>query len=122
MVGGLPSGSAFADMTISRCSEAPMKTALKGFFGGAMALALLILPTTAQAGSHLDIVDTAVAAGQFKTLLTAAKAADLVDVLRGAGPLTLFAPTDEAFAKLPPGTIDKLLKDKKALKNVLLHH
>ena len=69
-----------------------------------------------------DIVDTAVAAGSFKTLVTAVQAAGLVDTLKGTGPFTVFAPTDEAFAKLPPGTLDALLKDKEKLKAVLTYH
>src|SRR6188474_3953261 len=60
--------------------------------------------------SNKDIVDTAVAAGSFKTLAKALQAADLVDTLKGAGPFTVFAPTDEAFAKLPAGTLEALLK------------
>jgi transforming growth factor-beta-induced protein len=69
-----------------------------------------------------DIVDTAVAAGSFKTLATALGAAGLVDALKGAGPFTVFAPTDEAFAALPAGTLDALLKDPKALGEVLKYH
>lgn len=69
-----------------------------------------------------DIVDTAVAAGSFKTLATALQAAGLVDALKGAGPFTVFAPTDEAFAALPAGTLDALLKDPKALGEVLKYH
>jgi uncharacterized surface protein with fasciclin (FAS1) repeats len=69
-----------------------------------------------------DIVETAVGAGKFKTLVTAVKAAGLVDTLKGAGPFTVFAPTDEAFAKLPRETLDALLKDKKALAAVLTYH
>ena len=69
-----------------------------------------------------DIVDTATAAGSFKTLLTAATTAGLVDTLKGAGPYTVFAPTDEAFAKLPAGTVEGLLKDPEALKKILLYH
>lgn len=69
-----------------------------------------------------DIVDTAVAAGSFTTLVTALKAAGLVDTLKSKGPFTVFAPTDEAFAKLPKGTVESLLKDKKALTNILLYH
>jgi uncharacterized surface protein with fasciclin (FAS1) repeats len=72
--------------------------------------------------SAADIVDTAVAAGNFQTLVTAVKAAGLVDTLKGAGPFTLFAPTDEAFAKLPPGTVDALLKDPAKLKDILTYH
>jgi uncharacterized surface protein with fasciclin (FAS1) repeats len=71
---------------------------------------------------EMDIVDTAVAAGQFKTLVTAVKAAGLVDTLKGEGPFTVFAPTDEAFAKVPKEKLDALLKDKKALTAVLTYH
>ena len=77
------------------------------------------------AGGHSkDIVDTAVAAGSFTTLVAAVKAADLVDVLKGDGPFTVFAPTDEAFAALPAGTIDDLLKpeNKDKLVNILTYH
>jgi uncharacterized surface protein with fasciclin (FAS1) repeats len=69
-----------------------------------------------------DIVDTAVAAGSFKTLVTAVQAAGLVDTLKGKGPFTLFAPTDEAFAKIPKADLDALLKDKAKLTAVLTHH
>ena len=69
-----------------------------------------------------DIVDTAVAAGNFKTLVTAVKAAGLVDTLKSKGPFTVFAPTDDAFAKLPKGTVEGLLKDVPKLKAVLTYH
>ncbi len=69
-----------------------------------------------------DIVDTAVAAGSFKTLVTAVKAADLVDTLKGKGPFTVFAPTDDAFGKIPKDKLEALIKDKDALKKVLLAH
>ena len=69
-----------------------------------------------------DIVDTAVAAGSFKTLVTALSAAGLVDTLKGAGPFTVFAPTDEAFAKIPKADLDALLKDKTKLTAVLTYH
>lgn len=69
-----------------------------------------------------DIVDTAVSAGQFNTLVTAVKAAGLVDTLKSAGPFTVFAPTDEAFAKLPAGTVESLLANPEKLKQVLLYH
>jgi uncharacterized surface protein with fasciclin (FAS1) repeats len=71
-----------------------------------------------------DIVDTAVSAGQFKTLVAAVTAADLVDVLKSKGPFTVFAPSDEAFAKLPKGTVDDLLKpeNKDRLVAVLTYH
>jgi len=69
-----------------------------------------------------DIVDTAVNAGSFSTLVAAVKAANLVDTLKGEGPFTVFAPTDEAFAKLPAGTVDELLKDVSKLKKILTYH
>ena len=79
-------------------------------------------PAATPAAGAKDIVDTAVAAGSFKTLVAAVQAAGLVDTLKGAGPYTVFAPTDEAFAKLPAGTVEGLLKDPKALSNILLYH
>ena len=69
-----------------------------------------------------DIVDTAVAAGTFKTLATALQAAGLIDTLKGKGPFTVFAPTDAAFAKIPKDQLDALLKDKAALTKVLTYH
>jgi uncharacterized surface protein with fasciclin (FAS1) repeats len=71
-----------------------------------------------------NIVETAVAAGQFKTLAAALEAAGLIDALTGEGPFTVFAPTDEAFAKLPAGTVESLLKpeNKEKLKSILLYH
>lgn len=69
-----------------------------------------------------DIVDTAVKAGSFNTLATALKAAGLVDTLKGKGPFTVFAPTDEAFAKIPKADLDALLKDKTKLTAVLTYH
>ena len=72
--------------------------------------------------SAADIVDTAVSAGSFNTLVAAVKAAGLVDTLKSAGPFTVFAPTDEAFAKLPPGTVEGLLQDPAKLKKILLYH
>lgn len=71
-----------------------------------------------------DVVDTAVAAGSFKTLAAALKAADLIHTLKGDGPFTVLAPTDEAFAKLPAGTVEKLLKpeNKKLLTKILTYH
>ena len=75
-------------------------------------------------GKKKDIVDTAVAAGSFKTLAAALTAADLVDALKGKGPFTVFAPTDEAFAKLPKGTVETLLKpeNKDKLVDILTYH
>jgi uncharacterized surface protein with fasciclin (FAS1) repeats len=72
--------------------------------------------------SKKDIVETALAAGSFTTLAAALTEADLVSALQGEGPFTVFAPTDEAFAKLPEGTLESLLNDKEALKNILLYH
>jgi uncharacterized surface protein with fasciclin (FAS1) repeats len=72
--------------------------------------------------SAADIVDTAISAGQFKTLVTALQEADLVDTLKGDGPFTVFAPTDAAFAKLPAGALDELVKDKSKLAAVLTYH
>jgi uncharacterized surface protein with fasciclin (FAS1) repeats len=69
-----------------------------------------------------DIVETAVAAGSFKTLATALQAAGLVDTLKGKGPFTVFAPTDAAFAKIPKADLDALLKDKAKLTAVLTYH
>jgi uncharacterized surface protein with fasciclin (FAS1) repeats len=69
-----------------------------------------------------DIVDTAKSAGSFNTLVTAVQAAGLVDTLKGPGPFTVFAPTDAAFAKIPPEKLDALLKDKAALTKVLTYH
>ena len=69
-----------------------------------------------------DIVDTAVSAGSFKTLVTAVKAADLVETLKGKGPFTVFAPSDAAFGKLPEGTVGSLVKNKPALQGVLTYH
>ena len=92
----------------------------------ALAGALLALAVTAPAGAEKsslpDVVDTAVAAGNFKTLATALEAAGLVETLKGPGPFTVFAPTDEAFAKLPAGTLEALLKDKARLAAVLTYH
>jgi uncharacterized surface protein with fasciclin (FAS1) repeats len=78
----------------------------------------------ASAGDKKDIVDTAVAAGSFKTLAAALTAADLVKTLKGDGPFTVFAPTDEAFAKLPKGTVEDLLKpeNKDKLVAILTYH
>ena len=74
--------------------------------------------------AHADIVDTAVAAGSFKTLVAAVQAAGLVDALKGEGPFTVFAPTDEAFAALPEGTVENLLKpeNKEQLVAILTYH
>jgi uncharacterized surface protein with fasciclin (FAS1) repeats len=84
----------------------------------------LLLAMAAPAVQAADLVDTAVKAGSFKTLTAALKAADLVTVLKGKGPFTVFAPTDEAFAKLPKGTVEDLLKpeNKAKLTKILTYH
>ncbi|MDM7460255.1 MAG: fasciclin domain-containing protein, partial [bacterium] len=87
-----------------------------------LASALIGAVAVSQRAERKDIVDTAIAAGQFKTLVKLVQEADLVDALRGEGPFTVFAPTDAAFAKLPKAQVDALLKDKEALKQVLLYH
>jgi uncharacterized surface protein with fasciclin (FAS1) repeats len=99
---------------------------LKKFAIGTIAALMVVatLNTPADAGQSKDIVDTAVAAGSFKTLGKALTAAGLVDTLKGAGPFTVFAPTDEAFAKLPAGTTESLLKpeNKAKLQRILTYH
>ena len=85
-------------------------------------VATAVLSSTAFAAEKKDIVDTAVAAGTFKTLATALTAAGLIDTLKGAGPFTVFAPNDAAFAKIPKADLDALLADKEKLKAVLLYH
>lgn len=97
------------------------------FFPLVLATAVIAAPLAATAGgmdkaAPKDIVDTAVAAGSFKTLAAALEAAGLVDTLKGAGPFTVFAPTDAAFAKLPAGTVEALLKDKAKLTSILTYH
>ena len=104
---------------------------MKSKFAGIASIAAVLVTVTAVAlgstfarASNKDIVDTAVAAGQFKTLAAALQAADLVDTLKGAGPFTVFAPTDAAFAKLPTGTVENLLKpeNKQKLTAILTYH
>lgn len=86
--------------------------------------AFMAMPFTAAHAGAKDIVDTAAGAGKFETLITAAKAAGLVETLKGTGPFTVFAPTDEAFAKLPKGTVEDLLKpeNKAKLAAILTYH
>jgi uncharacterized surface protein with fasciclin (FAS1) repeats len=91
----------------------------------ALALTAVSYAPPASAGApagKLDIVNTAKQAGSFNTLLAALKATDLTKTLRGDGPFTVFAPTDEAFAKLPAGTLESLLADPEALTQILLYH
>jgi uncharacterized surface protein with fasciclin (FAS1) repeats len=85
-------------------------------------LALALTAGFALSAQAADIVDTAIKAGNFKTLVAAVQAAGLVDTLKGPGPFTVFAPTDEAFAKIPKATLDGLLKDKAALSKILTYH
>ncbi|MEZ4416530.1 MAG: fasciclin domain-containing protein [Gemmatimonadota bacterium] len=89
-------------------------------------LALVFGGANAVQAQHMDhekdIVDTAVAAGSFSTLAAALEAAGLVETLKGAGPFTVFAPTDEAFSKLPAGTLEALLADKEKLTAILTYH
>jgi uncharacterized surface protein with fasciclin (FAS1) repeats len=89
-----------------------------------IAFAILFAPLAVSAQAKGDIVDTAVGAGSFKTLVAAVQAAGLVDTLKSAGPFTVFAPTDEAFAKLPAGTVESLLKpeNKAQLIAILTYH
>jgi uncharacterized surface protein with fasciclin (FAS1) repeats len=99
-----------------------MKRLIKRTF---VALAVAAVATTIPANAQQkDIVDTAVGAGSFKTLAAALQAAGLVETLKGNGPFTVFAPTDEAFAKLPAGTVENLLKpeNKEKLKAILTYH
>lgn len=99
-----------------------MKTLLKSL---ACMLSIAVLSTgSVSAADKKDIVDTAVAAGSFKTLAAALSAAGLVETLKGEGPFTVFAPTDEAFAKLPAGTVEELLKpeNKAKLTDILTYH
>ncbi|HRK96443.1 MAG TPA: fasciclin domain-containing protein [Rhodospirillales bacterium] len=86
--------------------------------------AAAVLSAPAKAASDKDIVDTAVGAGQFNTLVTAVKQAGLVETLKGKGPFTVFAPTDAAFEKLPDGTVESLLKpeNKEKLTQILTYH
>jgi uncharacterized surface protein with fasciclin (FAS1) repeats len=99
----------------------PMRNLKSALLGCALALPLALSATIARAA---DIVDTAVAAGSFKTLVAAVQAAGLVETLKGKGPFTVFAPTDEAFAKLPAGTVENLLKpeNKAKLQALLTYH
>lgn len=98
-----------------------MKSLVTSLFG---LFAVTSFSVAAEGTAKKDIVDTAVAAGSFNTLVAAVKAAGLVDALKADGPLTVFAPTDEAFAKLPDGTVESLLKpeNKEKLTNILTYH
>jgi uncharacterized surface protein with fasciclin (FAS1) repeats len=89
---------------------------------GAVAFAPALVQAQGMAMADKDIVETAVAAGTFKTLATALTAAGLIETLKGPGPFTVFAPTDAAFAKLPPAALKALLADKAKLTAVLTYH
>lgn len=105
------------------CSE--RNYGMKGFFAGMVCVAATALMTVLTPGQALaadDIVDTAVKAKSFTTLVTAVKAAGLVEALKGEGPFTVFAPTDEAFAKVPKDVLEGLLADKEKLAAVLKYH
>jgi uncharacterized surface protein with fasciclin (FAS1) repeats len=95
---------------------------MRTLLSSVLALTLVAGAASTAAAQQKDIVDTAVAAGSFKTLATALKAAGLIETLKGAGPFTVFAPTDEAFAKIPKADLDALLKDKAKLTAVLTYH
>ena len=107
-----------------------MKNLNKIAFAALIALTMFFFTSALTAHNHgkknesktQDIVTIALEAGKFNTLATALTEAGLVETLKGEGPFTVFAPTDEAFAKLPEGTVEGLLKDKDALTNVLLYH
>jgi len=94
------------------------------FLTGLVVAALMAAPLSAARAESKDIVDVAAGAGSFNTLVTAVKAAGLVETLKGKGPFTVFAPTDEAFAKLPKGTVENLLKpeNKAELAKILTYH
>ena len=94
------------------------------FIAAAFAVALTLVTNNVSAAEGKTVVAVAVEAGQFKTLVAAVKAAGLVDTLNGKGPFTVFAPTDEAFAKLPAGTVETLLKpeNKEKLVGILTYH
>jgi uncharacterized surface protein with fasciclin (FAS1) repeats len=100
-----------------------MRTGMKAAAVAVLGM-LVAAPAMAQqaAAPQKDIVEVAAEAGTFQTLLAAARVAGLVDVLKGAGPLTVFAPTDEAFAKLPAGTVEGLLAEPAKLAEVLKYH
>jgi uncharacterized surface protein with fasciclin (FAS1) repeats len=104
------------------CKRRLSMNAIKTIAAAAVAVALSM--SAAQAADKTDIVQTAISNGSFKTLVAAVKAAGLVETLKGSGPFTVFAPTDEAFAKLPGGTVENLLKpeNKKQLVAILTYH
>jgi len=100
----------------------PMAAQPAMYWGGLQAPPVTLASTEAGDGAPADIVDTAVAAGSFETLAAALQAADLVETLKGEGPFTVFAPTDDAFAKIPQEQLEALLADKEKLTAVLTYH
>jgi uncharacterized surface protein with fasciclin (FAS1) repeats len=110
--------------SLNRLKEIVMKTLVTRSLAIALVLTVGIAAAQANKSDKKDIVDTAVAAGSFNTLAAALQAAGLVETLKGKGPFTVFAPTDEAFAKLPAGTVDNLLKpeNKDKLVAILTYH
>jgi uncharacterized surface protein with fasciclin (FAS1) repeats len=110
--------------TLNRNKEAVMQKLVARSLALALVLTVGIAAAQAYKSDKKDIVDTAVAAGSFNTLATALQAAGLVETLKGKGPFTVFAPTDEAFAKLPAGTVEDLLKpeNKDRLVAILTYH
>jgi uncharacterized surface protein with fasciclin (FAS1) repeats len=101
-----------------------LRTFASAAFGAALSAAAFSAPATSVSAAELDIVDTAVGAGSFNTLVAAVEAAGLVETLKGEGPFTVFAPTDEAFAALPEGTVENLLlpENREQLVAVLTYH
>jgi uncharacterized surface protein with fasciclin (FAS1) repeats len=124
------SGALSAWLVADRLNRVFEEFVMKRFVSFAVLSAFTLSPLAAIAADcaaadpkkEKDIVDTAVASKDFQTLVTAVKAAGLVDVLKGKGPFTVFAPTDKAFAKIPKEKLEALLKDKKALADVLTYH
>ncbi len=114
-------GAASLALFLAACGTTTTSTSSPATMAPTTSSPSTTMPTTTQATS--DIVDTAVSAGQFNTLVTAVTAAGLVETLKGPGPFTVFAPTDAAFAKLPAGTLDSLLKEPKGkLAEILKYH
>jgi uncharacterized surface protein with fasciclin (FAS1) repeats len=113
------------NLTLTTTGVLQVKTMRNCAFAVALlAVGAVAAPTSVAGGGDKDIVEVAVGAGKFKTLVAAVQAAELVETLKGKGPFTVFAPTDEAFNKLPEGTLDKLLSEpgRKTLKQILLYH
>jgi uncharacterized surface protein with fasciclin (FAS1) repeats len=117
-----PLKEAMLNTAMTRLTRAAARLGVLLGLAALVGLAGPVARTPAAQASSADIVDTAVAAGSFQTLATALKAAGLVDTLKRPGPYTVFAPTDEAFAKLPPGTLEALLQDPSKLQAVLTYH